>query len=107
MIFKLIDDCFYVCVYVTLGLMFRHKFLKEMLLTFYAHIYVFNADDELRLHKRAVSINYLLRVVLDFNSVVFMFYFNWMRVTDYCILLIIDLLILESTSPKVQDGNSA
>jgi hypothetical protein len=107
MIFKLIDDCFYVCVYVTLGLMFRHKFLKEMLLTFYAHIYVFDADDELRLHKRAVSINYLLRVVLDFNSVVFMFYFNWMHVTDYCILLIIDLLILESTSPKVQDGNSA
>jgi hypothetical protein len=38
-----------------------------------------------------VSINYLLRVVLDFNSVVFMFYFNWMRVTDYCILLIINL----------------
>jgi len=25
---------------------------------------------------------------------VFMFYFNWMRVNDYCILLIIDLLIL-------------
>jgi hypothetical protein len=40
------------------------------------YIYVFDADDELRLHKRAVSINYLLRVVLDFNSVVFMFYFN-------------------------------
>jgi hypothetical protein len=33
-----------------------------------------------------VSINYLLRVVLDFNSAVFMFYFNWMCVTDYCIL---------------------
>jgi hypothetical protein len=48
-------------------------------------MYVFDADDELRLHKRAVSINYLLRLVLDFNSVVFMFYFNWMRVTDYCI----------------------
>jgi hypothetical protein len=36
--------------------------------------------------QRTVSINYLLRVVLDFNSVVFMFYFNWMRVTGYCIL---------------------
>jgi hypothetical protein len=46
------------------------------------------------LKQRTVSINYLLRVVLDFNSVVFMFYFNWMRVNDYCILLIIDLLIL-------------
>jgi len=34
-------------------------------------MYVFDADDELRLHKRAISINYLLRVVLDFNSVVF------------------------------------
>jgi hypothetical protein len=43
-------------------------------------------NDELRLHKRAISINYLLRVVLDFNSVVFVFYFNWMRVNDYCIL---------------------
>jgi hypothetical protein len=86
MIFQLIDDCFYVCVYVTLGLMFRHKFLKVMILTFYAHVYVFDADDELRLHERAVSINYLLRVVLDFNSVMFMFYFNWMRVNDYCIL---------------------
>jgi hypothetical protein len=64
-----------------IGLMFRHELLKEMLLTCYAHIYVFDADDELRLHKRAVSINYLLRVVQDFNSVVFMFYFNWMRVT--------------------------
>lgn len=48
--------------------------------------YAFVADDELRLHKRAVSINYLLRVVLDFNSVMFMFYFNWMCVNDYCIL---------------------
>jgi hypothetical protein len=57
-----------------------------MILTFYAHIYVFIADDELRLHKRAVSINYLLRVVLNFNSVMFMFYFNWMCVNDYCIL---------------------
>jgi hypothetical protein len=66
--------------------MFRHEFLKEMLLTCYAYVYVFDVDDELRLHKRAVSINYLLRVVLDFNSVVFMFYFNWMRVNDYCIL---------------------
>jgi hypothetical protein len=54
-----------------------------MLLTFYAHIYEFDADDELRLHKRVVSINYLLRVALDFNNVVFMFYFNWMRMTDY------------------------
>lgn len=66
--------------------MFRHEFLKVIILTFYAHIYVFEADDELRLYKRAVSINYLLRVILDFNSVVFMFYFNWMRVNDYCIL---------------------
>jgi hypothetical protein len=48
-------------------------------------------DDEFRLHKRAVSINYLPRVVLDFNSVMFMFYFNWMRVNDYCIQLIINL----------------
>jgi len=72
-----------------------------MILIFNAYVYVFDADDELRLHKRAVSINYLLRVVLDFNSVVFMFYFNWMRVTDCCILLIINLLILESTSLKV------
>jgi hypothetical protein len=37
---------------------------------------------------------------MDFNSVVFMFYFNWMRVTDYFILLIINLLILGATSPK-------
>jgi hypothetical protein len=63
-------------------------------------MYVFDVDDELRLHKRAVSINYLLRVVLDFNSVVFIFYFNCMRVNDYCIQLIINLLILESTSLK-------
>jgi hypothetical protein len=29
--------------------MFRHEFLKAMMiLTFYAHIYVFDADDELR-----------------------------------------------------------
>jgi hypothetical protein len=56
-------------------------------------MYVFDADDELRLHKRPVSINYLLRVVLVFNSVVFMFYSNWMRVIDYCILFIINLLI--------------
>jgi hypothetical protein len=76
---------------VTLGFMFRHEFLKVMILTFYAHIYVFDADDELRLHKRAVIINYLLRVVLNFKSVIFMFYFNWMRVNDYCILLIINL----------------
>jgi hypothetical protein len=34
----------------------------------------------------AVSINYLLRVALDFNSIVLMFYFNWMFVNDYCIL---------------------
>jgi hypothetical protein len=47
-----------------------------MILTFYAHIYVFVPDDELRLHKRVVSINYLLRVVMDFNSIMFMFYFN-------------------------------
>jgi hypothetical protein len=69
-------------------------------LTFYAYKYVFDADDEPRLHEMAVSINYLLRVALDFNNVVFMFYFNWMRVTDYCILLIINLLILVATSPK-------
>jgi hypothetical protein len=56
--------------------MFSHEFLRVIILTFYAHIYVFNADDELRLHERAVSINYLLRVVLNFNSVMFMFYFN-------------------------------
>jgi hypothetical protein len=56
--------------------MFRHKFLKLMILTFYAHVNVFDADDELRLHKKVVSINYLLRLVLDFNSVVSMFYFN-------------------------------
>jgi len=95
------DDCFYVCIYVTLGFMFRHEFLKEMILTFYACIYMYlmqmmNYDCT----KGAVSINYLLRVVLDFNSVVFMFYFNWMRVTGYCILLIINLLILGATSPK-------
>jgi hypothetical protein len=66
--------------------MFRHEFLKVMILTFYAHVYVFDANDELRLPKRAVSINYLPRVVLDFNSVMLIFYFNWMRVTDYCIL---------------------
>jgi hypothetical protein len=71
-----------------------------MILTFYAHIYVFDADDELRLHKRAVSIIYLLRIVLDFNSVVFMLYFNWLRVTDYCILLIINLLIFGVKFPK-------
>jgi hypothetical protein len=71
-----------------------------MLLTFYGHVNVFDADDELWLYKRAVSINYLLRVVLDFNSVVFMFYFNWMRMIGYCILLIINLLILGATFPK-------
>jgi uncharacterized ferritin-like protein (DUF455 family) len=65
------------------------------------HIYMyFIADDEMRLHKRAVSINYLLRVVLNFNSVVFMFYFNWMRVTNYFILIIINLLTLGATFPK-------
>jgi hypothetical protein len=57
-----------------------------MILTFYAHVHVFDADDELRLHKRVVSIKYLLRVLLDFNNVVFMFYFNWMHVNDHCIL---------------------
>jgi hypothetical protein len=41
------EDCFYVCMYVTLGFMFRHEFLKVMILTFYAHVYVFDADDEL------------------------------------------------------------
>jgi hypothetical protein len=80
--------------------MFRHEFLEVMILTFYAHIYVFIADDEMRLHKRVVSINYLLRVVLNFNSVVFMFYFNWMRVTDYFILIIINLLTLGVMFPK-------
>jgi hypothetical protein len=45
--------------------MFRHEFLKVMMiLTFYTHIYVFIADDELRLHKSVASIKYLLRVVL-------------------------------------------
>jgi hypothetical protein len=43
--------------------MFRHEFLKIMMLTFYAHIYVFDADDELRTTQRAVSINYLLRML--------------------------------------------
>jgi hypothetical protein len=57
-----------------------------MVLTFYADMYVFVADDELRLHKMAVSMKYLLRVVLDFNSVMFMLYFKWMRVNNYCIL---------------------
>jgi hypothetical protein len=71
-----------------------------MILIFNAHVYAFDADDELRLHKKAVSINYLPRVVLDFNSVVFMFYFNWMRVNDHCIQLIINLLILGATFPK-------
>jgi hypothetical protein len=71
---------------IKIEFMFRHEFLKVMILSFYAHVYVFDADDELRLYKRAVSINYLLRVVLNLNSVVFIFYFNWMRVTDYCIL---------------------
>jgi hypothetical protein len=66
--------------------MFRHEFLKVMILTFYVHMYVFVADNELRLHKRVVSINCLLRVILDFNNVMLMFYFNWMRVNDYCIL---------------------
>jgi len=88
------------CICIKIEFMFRHEFLKVMILTLYAHVYVFVADDEPRLHKRVVSINYLLRVVLDFSSVVFMFYFNWMRVTDYCILLIINLLILGATSPK-------
>jgi hypothetical protein len=76
MIFQLIDNCFYVCIYEWLGFMFSHEFPKVMILTFYAHIYVFDADDELRLHERAVNINYLLRVILDFNSIMFMFYFN-------------------------------
>jgi hypothetical protein len=67
--------------------MFRHEFLKKvMILTFYALMYVFVANDELRLYKRAVSIKYLLRVVLNFNSVMFMFYLNWMRVNEYCMM---------------------
>jgi hypothetical protein len=66
----------FLCMYIyVIKFMFGHEFLKVMILTFYAHIYVFIADDELRLHKRAVSIEYLLRVVLNFNSVMFMFYF--------------------------------
>jgi hypothetical protein len=32
--------------------MFRHKLIKVMILTFYAHVYVFDADDELRLQKK-------------------------------------------------------
>jgi hypothetical protein len=67
--------------------MFSHGFINSNDINLpHTHTYIFDADDELRLHKMAVSINYLWRVVLDFNSVVFVFYFNWMRVTDYCIL---------------------
>jgi hypothetical protein len=44
--------------------MFKHEFLKVMILTLYAHIYVFIPDNELRLYKRVVSIKYLLRLVL-------------------------------------------
>jgi hypothetical protein len=65
---------------------FRYEFLKVMISTFYAHIYVFITDDELRLYKRIISTKYLLRIILNFNSVMFMFYFNWMRVNGYCIL---------------------
>jgi len=50
------------------------------------YIYVFIGDDELKLHKRAVSIKYLLRVILNFSNVIFMFYFKWMLVNGYCIL---------------------
>jgi hypothetical protein len=52
----------------------------------YIYVIKFMFGHELRLHKRAVSIEYLLRVVLNFNSVMFLFYFNWMHVNDYCIL---------------------
>jgi hypothetical protein len=46
--------------------MFRNKFLKVMILTFYAHVYVFDADDGLRLQKRVVRINYLtMEIVLE------------------------------------------
>jgi len=37
----------YLCMYMTLGFMFSHEFLEVMILTLYAHIYVFDADDEL------------------------------------------------------------
>jgi hypothetical protein len=37
---------------IKIELMFRHKSLKVMILTFYAHVYVFDADDELWLHKK-------------------------------------------------------
>jgi len=63
--------------------MFRHEFLKSKDIDLLCTYYVFDAGDELRLDKKAVSI---LRVVLDFNSVMFMFYFNWMHVNNYCIL---------------------
>jgi hypothetical protein len=76
------------CIYEWLGFMFRHGFIKS------------NDINLLYIYCKYKLLNYLLRVVLDFNSVVFMFCFNWMRVTDYCILLIINLLILESTSLK-------
>jgi hypothetical protein len=51
-------------IYVWLRVMFKHEFLKVMILTLYAHIYVFIPDNELRLYKRVVSIKYLLRLVL-------------------------------------------
>jgi hypothetical protein len=90
---------------VWLRFMFRHGFLKVMILTFYAHIYVFDADNELRLHKRVVTIKYLLRVVLNFNSFMFIFYFNWMRVNEYCILWIINILLIfgNDVVPKGSD----
>jgi hypothetical protein len=37
----------YLCMYMTFGFMFRHEFLEGMILTLYAHVYVFAADDEL------------------------------------------------------------
>jgi hypothetical protein len=37
----------YLCMYMTLEFMFRHEFLEVMILTFYAHVNVFVADDEL------------------------------------------------------------
>jgi len=35
------------CICIKREFMFRHEFLKEMILTFYAHVNVFDADDEL------------------------------------------------------------
>jgi hypothetical protein len=41
--------------------MFRYEFLKVMILTFYAHVNVFDADDELRLHKKGYKYKILTK----------------------------------------------